>query len=84
MQGKFPLHAEFTAGAVSAALKSASGRIYTGINIDVACGIGFCAEHAAVADMLKHRETVIAAILAVSERRHSLPLRALPRTHAPD
>jgi cytidine deaminase len=32
------------------------------------CGIGFCAEHAAVAEMLKARETEIEAIVAVSER----------------
>ena len=35
--------------------------------VDVACGIGFCAEHAAVAEMLKHRESEIDAIVAVSK-----------------
>ena len=57
---------EYSAGSVAAALLSSNGNLYTGINIDVACGIGFCAEHAAVAQMLKHRETQIDMIVAVS------------------
>ena len=57
---------EYSAGSVAAALLSSNGNLYTGINIDVACGIGFCAEHAAVAQMLKHRETQIDMIVALS------------------
>ncbi len=64
--GKFALiKPSITAGGVAAALVSASGRVYTGINLDLACGIGTCAEHAAVAEMLKARETRIARIVAV-------------------
>ena len=64
--GKFPLiKPSITAGGVAAALVSDSGRVYTGINLDLACGIGTCAEHAAVAEMLKARETRIARIVAV-------------------
>lgn len=55
-----------SAGSVAAALVSADGNVYTGICVHVACGIGFCAEHAAVAEMLKHRELVVKAIVAVS------------------
>lgn len=58
-----------TAAAVAAALVTASGRIYTGINLDLACGIGFCAEHSAVAEMLKARETMITRIVAVDDKR---------------
>jgi cytidine deaminase len=66
--GEFTLSNDyFRAGNVAAALLSDRGRIYTGICIDVACGIGFCAEHAAIAEMLKHRETKIAMIVAVSK-----------------
>lgn len=54
----------FTAGAVGAALLSASGQVYSGICVELACGIGFCAEHAAMAEMLKKRETVIDTIVA--------------------
>ena len=57
---------DYSAGSVASALLSSNGNLYTGINIDVACGIGFCAEHAAVAEMLKHRETQVNMIVAVS------------------
>ncbi len=65
--GKFSLSEEWmSAGEVSAALLTKKGTIYTGICIDVACGIGFCAEHAAIAEMLKARETQIEMVVAVS------------------
>ncbi len=68
--GEFTLSRKsFSAGAVSAALLTAAGNIYTGICIDLACGIGFCAEHSAVAEMLKSRESEIKAVVAVSESR---------------
>ena len=64
--GEFELSNEWTAaGAVSAALRTDKGNIYTGINIDLLCGVGFCAEHSAVASMLKKRETRIEMIVAV-------------------
>ncbi|WP_295418830.1 cytidine deaminase [Sulfurovum sp.] len=56
---------DFIAGAVGAALLTTKGNIYTGINIEIACGIGFCAEHSAIAEMLKNRETEIEMIVAV-------------------
>ena len=46
-------------------MRGRSGRLYTGICLDLACGIGFCAEHAAVAEMLKARESEIDAVVAV-------------------
>jgi len=57
----------FSAASVGAALRTVSGAVHTGVCVDVACGIGFCAEHAAVAEMLKHRECEIDAIVAVSK-----------------
>jgi cytidine deaminase len=65
VQGMFSLGADFWAGGVGAAVRSRSGRVYTGLCVDLACGLGFCAEQAAVADMLKHRESEIAAVVAV-------------------
>ncbi len=65
VQGEFALGVDFSAGGVGAAVRSRTGRIYTGICLDVACGLGFCAEHAAVAEMLKDRESVIDAVVAV-------------------
>jgi cytidine deaminase len=67
--GDFPLSKDFTAGGVGAALLTVDGNMFTGICIDLACGLGFCAEVAAIAEMLKHRETRIAQIVAVSGHR---------------
>ena len=41
--GEFRLAEDFTAGSVGAALLTAGGHIYTGVCIDLACGLGFCA-----------------------------------------
>jgi cytidine deaminase len=72
--GEFPLSAKsLSAGSVGAALLSASGRVYTGICIDVWCGMGFCAEHAAIAEMLKARETRIAMAVAVADDGTVIP-----------
>jgi len=66
--GRFPLaKPNLTAAAVGVALITDQGNLYTGINTDFYCGIGFCAEHAAIAEMLKHRETRIDLIVAVDE-----------------
>lgn len=62
-----------SAGAVSCALRTKGGKIYTGICIDVACSLGFCAEHAAIAEMLKAHETEISMIVAVNETGKILP-----------
>jgi len=67
--GDFPLRKDFSAGGVGAAIRTAKGNVYTGICIDLGCGLGFCAEVAAMAEMLKHRETQIAAVVAVSGDR---------------
>ena len=56
-------------GSVGAALLTSAGDIYTGICLDLACGLGFCAEVAAIAEMLKSRQTRIIAIVAVSKDR---------------
>ena len=67
--GEFQLSQEWTvAGAVGAALRTDKGNIYTGICVELLCGIGFCAEHAAVASMLEKRETRIESIVAVASR----------------
>lgn len=56
------------AGDVAAALVTAAGNVYTGIGIDTACSLGFCAEHAAVAEMLKAREAEVRLVVAVNSR----------------
>jgi cytidine deaminase len=66
--GQFSLSkASLTAGSVSAALITEAGNVYAGICLDLACGVGFCAEHAAIASMLLNRETVIKKIVALSD-----------------
>ena len=61
------------AGYVAAALETEAGHIYTGVNIDVPCSMGFCAEHAAIAAMVTAGESRI-----VPESRKA-PLPALKR-----
>ena len=63
--GAFLCSERCKAGSVGAALLSASGEMFTGICIDASCSLGFCAEHAAIAEMLKHRQTRIVAIVAI-------------------
>jgi cytidine deaminase len=54
-------------GGVASALVTTSGNMYTGICIDTACSMGFCAEHSASAEMLKHQESEIETIVAVDD-----------------
>ena len=61
------------AGDVAAALVTAAGNVYTGICIDTACSLGFCAEHAAVAEMLKAGEAAVRMIVAVTAGGAVLP-----------
>jgi len=58
-------------GGVGCALMTKKGNIYTGICIDSCCGLGFCAEHSAIAEMLKNGESEIKEILAVKESRNN-------------
>lgn len=64
--GGFAPSRDCSAGGVAAALVTAKGNVYTGICVDTACSTGFCAEHAAVAEMLKARESQVATIVAVT------------------
>ncbi len=71
--GDFACSQECSAGSVGAALLSEAGEVFTGICIDARSSLGFCAEHAAIAEMLKHRQTRIRAIVAVREDGEILP-----------
>lgn len=61
------------AGVVGAALETESGNVYTGVNIDVPCSMGFCAEHAAIAAMVTAGETRIVRLVAVRHTGRILP-----------
>ena len=52
-------------GHVAACLVTQSGNLQSGVCIDVGSGIGFCAEHAAVAAMVPAGEYRIVKIVAV-------------------
>jgi len=64
--GAYSPSRDCSAGGVAAALVTTAGNVYTGICVDTACSMGFCAEHAAVAEMLKARESEIRTIVAVT------------------
>ncbi|HEY3291276.1 MAG TPA: cytidine deaminase [Anaerolineae bacterium] len=53
------------AGGVGAALLTADGNCYTGVCIDTACSMGFCAEHAAAAAMVTAGENRVLKMIAV-------------------
>jgi cytidine deaminase len=58
---------DMSAATVAAAILSRAGNIYTGVCLHLSCGIGFCAEHAAVAEMVKGRETQIELIAVMCD-----------------
>jgi cytidine deaminase len=62
-----------TAGDVACALLSAGGTLYYGVCIDIGSGIGFCAEHSAIAAMITAGESQIAKIVAVWGENTVLP-----------
>lgn len=64
--GEFHPSEGTAAGSAAAAILTAGGRVYTGICVDAACGLGFCAEQAAAAEMLKARESQVALVVAVT------------------
>jgi cytidine deaminase len=67
--GEMDLGDGFSAGSVGAAIRTVQGDIFTGICIDLGCGLGFCAEVAAIAHMLTQRQTRIDTVVAVTKDR---------------
>jgi cytidine deaminase len=62
-----------SSGTVAAALMTDTGNVYTGVCVDVRCSLGFCAEHAAVAEMLKAREADVRMVVAVNSAGAVVP-----------
>ncbi|MDD5464414.1 MAG: cytidine deaminase [Candidatus Moranbacteria bacterium] len=54
-----------TSGDVGCALLTDKGNVYLGVCIDTMSGMGFCAEHAAIAAMVTAREYRVKKIVAV-------------------
>ena len=54
---------------VGSALLTKDGKIFTGVSLDLWCGIGFCAEHSAISNMISHsNETEIKTIVAFGDK----------------
>ena len=62
-----------SAGSVACALLSESGKLYYGVCIDISSGIGFCAEHSAIASMITAGETHILKVVAIASEKTVLP-----------
>lgn len=67
--GEMKLGEGGSAGSVGAAIRTVEGEVFTGICIDLECGLGFCAEVAAIARMLAERQTRIDRVVAVTKDR---------------
>ena len=61
------------ASRVAAAILTKEGHIYTGVCIDTACSMGFCAEHSAAAAMITAGESEIVKMVAINKRGNILP-----------
>lgn len=54
---------------VGCMLVTEKGKIFSGVSMDLVCGIGFCAEHTAISQMITQTgETHIRIIVAVSDK----------------
>lgn len=60
-------------GDVGCTLITEKNNIYRGISIHACCGVGFCAEHSAIASMVLNKEYKIKKIVAVSGDGTILP-----------
>ena len=60
-------------GYVGVALLTKDNNVFTGVNLELLCGIGFCAEHSAISEMIKNGETRIQSIVAVTNDNQVIP-----------
>ena len=67
------LSPECNAGGVGAAILTAAGNVHTGVCVDAACGIGFCAEHGAIAHMITMGESRIIKVVTLSADGKFMP-----------
>ena len=54
-------------------IQANNGKIYTGVSLIVSANVGFCAEQAAVAEMIKDGETIIKKALIIDKFGHIFP-----------
>lgn len=60
------------AAEVGAALITDKGNIYVGASIETTCGLGLCAEHTAIGNMITNCESRIHTIVAVDHKNKIL------------
>lgn len=68
----------YTSGDVAAAILTDRGSVFLGVCIDTTCGIGFCAEHSAIAAMVTAGEYKIDRIVAVWQDGTNGQIMAVP------
>ena len=73
LTGEKKLNESVSYAHVGCALLTDKGNVYTGICIVAHCGIGFCAEHAAIIEMLKNDESRILKIVATDKNGATSP-----------
>jgi cytidine deaminase len=64
---------ESWSGSVGCALETETGNVFRGVCIDVPSGMGFCAEHSAIAAMITAGEYKIKRIVAVYQDGQVIP-----------
>lgn len=65
VRGERTISAYVTCGQVSAAVRSKSGKIYTGVCVDTCSTLGVCAERNAIFQMLSGGEQEIERVLCI-------------------
>ena len=65
VQGERKISEYVTGGEVAAAIRSKSGKIYTGVCIDTCCTLGVCAERNAIFNMITNGEHEIDKVLCI-------------------
>ena len=53
------------AGGVAAAIEASSGKIYTGVCVDISCTLGICAERNAIFNMITNGDNEVKRVLAI-------------------
>lgn len=64
---------EAVIGEVGSAIVTTKGKVYTGLNLSAACGLGFCGEVSAILSMIKGGESQIKKIVALSSDGKIMP-----------
>lgn len=60
-------------GGVSAVIETKNGNMYSGVSVDTACSIGYCAERNAIGNMLTNKENIINRLVTVKGEKLIMP-----------